>query len=32
MWTRKGGLVAAFLLAVSAYHLQYSQEVRHREQ
>ena len=29
LWTRKEGLVGAFLLAVSAYHVQYSQEARH---
>jgi mannosyltransferase len=28
LWTRKEGLIAAFLLAVSPYHVQYSQEAR----
>ena len=29
LWTRKEGLIGAFLLAVSAYHIRYSQEARH---
>lgn len=29
LWTRKEGLIGAFLLAVNAYHVQYSQEARH---
>ena len=29
LWTRKEGLVGAFLLAVNAYHVQHSQEARH---
>jgi hypothetical protein len=28
LWGRKEGLIAAFLLAISAYHVQYSQEAR----
>ena len=28
LWTRRDGIVAAFLLAVSAHHVQYSQEAR----
>lgn len=29
LWTRKEGLIGAFLLATSAYHIRYSQEARH---
>lgn len=29
LWTREVGIAAAFLLAVNAYHIQYSQEARH---
>jgi 4-amino-4-deoxy-L-arabinose transferase-like glycosyltransferase len=29
LWSEKEGLVAAFLLAINAYHVQYSQEARH---
>lgn len=29
LWTRKEGLIGAFLLAANAYHVQYSQEARH---
>ena len=29
LWTRKEGLVGAFLLAINAYHIRYSQEARH---
>ena len=29
LWTRREGIIAAFLLAVSAHHVQYSQEARH---
>ncbi len=29
LWSRKTGVIAAFLLAISAYHLRYSQEARH---
>jgi mannosyltransferase len=28
-WSRQAGLIGAFLLAISAYHLRYSQEARH---
>src|SRR4030042_1866842 len=29
LWTRKEGLIGAFLLAINAYHIHYSQEARH---
>ncbi|NIN70219.1 MAG: hypothetical protein GTO63_37185, partial [Anaerolineae bacterium] len=29
LWTREVGMTGAFLLAVNAYHVQYSQEARH---
>ncbi len=29
LWTRREGLIGAFLLAVNAYHIHYSQEARH---
>jgi mannosyltransferase len=29
LWTRREGVIGAFLLAISAYHVRYSQEARH---
>jgi mannosyltransferase len=29
LWSREAGVVAAFLLAISAFHIEYSQEARH---